>query len=81
MTTKQLSITINIPAHYRYMARHPYGDICLFKEKPFIVKGEDGEEFWDVQEEELSVFGDNNADLMSLNQVQDWRNSLVDLGY
>lgn len=83
---KKLSLTINIPSNYRYMARQPYGDICLFKEKPHVIMngfagGQGGEECWAVQDGEISIFGNGNSDLMTLNTIEDWRESLIDFGY
>lgn len=82
--SNQLSITINVPPGYRYMARQFDGDICFFKEKPVIanhLRDNNNEvEYWVIQEDEISLFGDDNI-LLKYNMTEDWRESLIDFGF
>ncbi len=79
-TAKTITITIKIPAEYRYMATQPYGDVCLFKEKPVLGFGMTGEEFWTQQVDEISVLGDDRLLAANSCGFEDWKNSVKDLG-
>ena len=75
---KTIIISIKVPDDYKFLAVQPYGDINLFKNKPSIISDGEKEEYWDLQNDEISVFGDASP-LLSLNMDENWKNSLKEI--
>lgn len=82
MKTKTITVPIEIPADYKYLARQPWGEIILFKNKPSIYVG-DSHSYWESQKDEFCLI--NNFELCPTNsfwmeqQSKTWKESLVEL--
>ncbi len=73
----QITLKLTVPDGYRYLARQPFGDITIFKQRPVIVTEDGGSSYWALQDDELSLVPDYLSRLQP--QGGDWKDSLVEL--
>lgn len=73
---KEITLTIKIPARFKYLAIQPYGEISLFTERPEIVEETEGDakvRYWGQQNDEKSLI---YSGLIHLQDVTDWEHSV-----
>lgn len=69
---KSISIIIQIPKDYKWIARQPFGTITAFKDKPVIVTDTSEDppaSYWEIQVDEM--------ELGTGEQGNNWENSLI----
>jgi len=68
-TTKQISLTYNIPSEYKWIAVCAWGETIAFKTKPKLIDDFCEGKIWANQEGELSICTDEV-------ERADWKNSV-----
>lgn len=74
MNKRTISVALQIPKKYKWVARQPFGTIMAFTKKPRIVEdeAEPGVKFWGIQSDEYEI-----TDCGEMGG--DWQNSLIKL--